>query len=352
MLHHLARLRSPRRNNQHLSSKSRKVGQDSDMGSLTWDRVDASFWTLREVEQAGSTEVQWLVQPGTGHRWLHKDTKIPSNGIEQGEDWAEVVATHVAGVLQVPCAQTTLCFRNNRRGSLSRDVVPDGSSLSEGHTLLETTQSVLDYFPHSEERKGVDPARPDVVRPGHSLLNIKSALQGYDAPLNFTGPSAMSGFDVFAGYMLFDALIANRDRHEQNWAVTIPAMMTSRPRLAPSYDHAGGLGYNLTDQRRQQLLTRQHDFDRWAAKGTAHRFEHQKPDAPTLVRHASDALSLSSPKAQRWWRETLARDCLGPVLEALQDRDVSGMSALASTFAHDMLQLNLRRLRDELNSSA
>lgn len=29
----------------------------------------------------------------------------------------------------------------------------------------------------------------------------------------------MTGFDVFVGYLLLDALVAKRDRHEQDWAV-------------------------------------------------------------------------------------------------------------------------------------
>lgn len=222
----------------------------------------------------------------------------------------------------------------------------------EGKVLLSTADGVSGYFPHTEDRKGSDPERPGVLRPGHSLTNIQTALNGFGAPPGFTGPGEMDAFDVFAGYMLLDALIANRDRHEQNWAVLIPALTTPQPRLAPSYDHAGGLGYNVTDERRQHHLRSKSALDRWASKGTAHRFEHEKGTAPTLVEHASRALGLSSHDAQQWWREIVTIDCLNPVLDALKDRDVQGMSAVASTFARDMLQLNLRRLRDELDSSA
>ena len=31
-----------------------------------------------------------------------------------------------------------------------------------------------------------------------------------------------SGVEVFAGYLLLDALIGNTDRHHENWAVMVP----------------------------------------------------------------------------------------------------------------------------------
>lgn len=110
------------------------------MGSLTWDQIDVSSWAVAEVEQEGSTPVQWLLEPGTPslkdpdppRRWLHKDTVIPANRVEQGEDWAEVVATQVAIALEVPCAATMMCLRRGRRGTLSLNVAPKGNSLWRG----------------------------------------------------------------------------------------------------------------------------------------------------------------------------------------------------------------------------
>ncbi|PKH37312.1 hypothetical protein [Nocardioides alpinus] len=64
-----------------------------------WDRADVSDWPVRRVEQVGSTENLWLLDPSTNEEWLHKDTVVPANGVEQGEDWAEVVSTRVAAEL-------------------------------------------------------------------------------------------------------------------------------------------------------------------------------------------------------------------------------------------------------------
>lgn len=311
-----------------------------------WERIDVSDWSVRRVEQAGSTRNLWLEEPGTHHGWLHKDTVIPSNGIEQGEDWSEVVSTQVAIHLGVPCAPTRACLRNGRRGSISRSITPEGHSLNEGRVVLKRAR-VPGYFPHQEGAPAIDPSRPSVKRPGHNLANIRLALDGVLAPPGFDGPAECLGFDVFAGYMILDALVANRDRHEQNWAVLTPQLLSPPERLSPTYDHASSLGYNLTDPKRKAYLADADKLEDWASNGTAYRFEHTgRP--PTLVDHAASAVAMCSSVGANWWRDRLAQLNLGPVLESLKQRSVPAMSDPAATFAHDLLALNLRRLQDAI----
>lgn len=317
------------------------------MGS-PWDRDDVSGWLVRGVEQVGSTRNLWLEEPHTGLIWLHKDTVIPENGVEQGEDWSEVVSTQVAILLGIPCATTRLCARDGRRGSLSLSIVPAGQSLWEGRVVL---QGAPGYFPHTEGEPGVDPDRPNVKRPGHSLANIRGALRDVAAPPGFEGPDALDGYDVFAGYMVLDALIANRDRHEQNWAILTPDLLLGVKRLSPSYDHASSLGYNLIPEARGRCVADHGRLAAWANRGTAYRFEHTgKP--PTLVAHAAQSVDLCTPEGANWWRERLADCTLDPVQEALRDRAIAEMSDLAARFAHDLLALNLRRLRDAIDKSS
>jgi len=310
-----------------------------------WDRVDVSAWEVWDIEQSGSSEAVWLVEPSTCHRWLHKDTKIPSNGVEQGEDCSEVVSTQVARLLGVPCAATRLCERSGRRGTLSLSVVPKGHDLWEGAVVLAT---VAGFFAQVEGAPPAeDPERPGVRRPGHSLENIKAALTGVVPPPGFVGPEALTAFDVFAGYMLLDALIANPDRHEQNWAKLTPSLQTLPEALSPSYDHASSLGHNLQDPARRRCLDDPSWLETWAARGRAVRFEHTPP-APTLVEHAVKAVSMCTTEGADWLQRQLRDLDLAPVLEALGSRSVPGMSEAAATFAHDLLNLNLRRLRDAI----
>ncbi|MGH3871963.1 MAG: hypothetical protein ACRDSR_10690 [Pseudonocardiaceae bacterium] len=91
------------------------------------------------------------------------------------------------------------------------------------------------------------------------------------------GSDQLTAVEVFAGYLVLDAWVADQDRHDQNWAVLRQAAAPGELRLASSYDHASSLGFNLLDTRREKLLASE-AVATGAARGTAHRFEHD-PDA-------------------------------------------------------------------------
>ncbi len=315
-----------------------------------WDRIDVSDWQTAQTAYIGTNRQAWLVHPETGAFWLYKSIHVPSNEVPQGEDWAEVIATQVALLLGVPCAETRLCVRSGVRGSLSLSVIPDGFGLNDGGVVLETAE-VPGYFRHTAARKACDPARPGVRRPGHTLVNIQHVLQDVTPPEGFQGPDGCMGFDVFAGFMILDALVANQDRHEENWAVLGALVKDVPDRLAPSFDHGGSLGYNLTDDKRCLLLDSDADLAVWAAKATAQRFEHVRP-AKSLVEHAVEAAELAAPRAIRWWGCQLEMLDLTPLHDVLRGGQVPGMSEVAATFVSRLLECNLGRLRDAICSSS
>ncbi len=315
-----------------------------------WDRIDVSDWQTAQTAYIGTNRQAWLVHPETGAFWLYKSIHVPSNEVPQGEDWAEVIATQVALLLGVPCAETRLCVRSGVRGSLSLSVIPDGFGLNDGGVVLETAE-VPGYFRHTAERKACDPARPGVRRPGHTLVNIQHVLQDVTPPEGFQGPDGCVGFDVFAGFMILDALVANQDRHEENWAVLGALVKDVPDRLAPSFDHGGSLGYNLTDDKRCLLLDSDAALAAWAAKATAQRFEHVRP-AKSLVEHAVEAAELAAPRAIRWWGCQLEMLDLTPLHDVLRGGQVPGMSEVAATFVSRLLECNLGRLRDAICSSS
>lgn len=314
----------------------------------TFQRVDATDWLALSVEKRGSTPSTWLQDPDDAWvRWLHKDTVIPESGNEQGEDWSEVFSTQIARELGVPVAPVRLCMRGGRRGSLSRNVRPDGSDLYEGLVVLEECPDVVGYFPHREGLPGVDPDRPGVKRPGHTLENIRHALAGAEAPPDFDGPRDLDGFDVFVGYLVLDALIANRDRHEENWAVLRPQLTGRADRLAPTYDHASSLGYNLLDPQRERMLEDTTSLGKWARGGTAYRFEHERKPM-TLVDFARVAVGLCSDSARHHWEACVAELNLGVVDDAFDHHVIPAMSEAACRFARVLLHHNHGRLQDAL----
>jgi hypothetical protein len=165
------------------------------------------------------------------------------------------------------------------------------------------------------------------------------------APPDPDVPPHVTAFDVFAGYLLLGALVANQDRHEENWAVLRPLPGQGPVTLAGSYDHGSSLGFNLTDQRRALVLGRDGVAD-WAAKGTAQRFERASEGRLTLVELASKALSLCSPAARAHGRGRVAE-----VDAAFWEQVVARVPELsdpARRFAVELLAVNHGRLRNEL----
>ncbi|MFH8250522.1 hypothetical protein ACH3VR_09185 [Microbacterium sp. B2969] len=183
------------------------------------------------------------------------------------------------------------------------------------------------------------------------MENIQVALRDVAAPIEFTGPSALDGFDVFVGYLLFDALIANQDRHEQNWAVLTPQLTDQPERLAPSYDHASSLGFNLLDGKREECLNTPAGVAGWARNGRAGRFENEgKP--LSLVDFAIGALARCRPAARRYWTDQVAGLDLSAVRRSLVANALPEMSDAASRFADALLTCNEERIRDAIAHAA
>lgn len=314
-----------------------------------WKRIDVSEWAVGDVEASGTHGGVWLHEPTTGARWFHKNTLIPENGIEQGEDWAEFVVAQVGQRLGVPCAEVRMCYRNGRRGSLSRSIVPEAGT----HGLIDGLVALVDskadgYFPHQEGKPGKDPKRPGVNRPGHTLSNIEAALTPTLPPPGFVGPATCTAFDVFTGYLILDALVANRDRHEENWGVLRGQLRSIRDRLAPSFDHASSLGYNRTDSHRGAMLEKRDGLTRFAEKGTAWRFENSgSPE--DLVTFALGAYARCTPTAQVWWLRRLEWLSLQPLVNRISREDTQ-MSDLAVRFVAALLETNLGRLKDAVRA--
>lgn len=308
-----------------------------------WRRVEVSDWAPWVSETQGTSEAQWLVCPETREHWLYKDVKIPSNGNRQGEDWAEVMGACVANLLGVPCARVQLAHRAGRDGSISLKVTPPGCRQWDAQVWLPAAPGVEGYEQHYDKKA-------ELQRPGYNLQNIKRALLDVSPP---SGPNqaALSAFDVFCGFLVLDALIANQDRHEQNWGIIEPDFGDGPMCLAPSYDHASGLGRNLTDHHRKRLLDDASALRIFAERGRAIRFEHTRSDgACSLANFAADALEMCSDAGSNHWRTRIRSLDLTPALQVLDHADETIMSDPARRFAGELLQLNLRRMRDAINA--
>jgi hypothetical protein len=296
------------------------------------------------AETIGQSPAVWLSNPAkpdaNDHHWLFKPVEIHANGERQGGDWAEKVVAEIARELQIPTAEIELAVRDGVAGSISRNVKPEFWDMWSGRLWLDADPAVGYSSALATKSKRI---RGSSV--GYDLPSISTVLNAVGPVSGFEFTKDMTGFQVFVGYLLLDALVANRDRHEDNWAVVVPAVGDFEPRMSALFDNAGSLGYQLNDDGRHRILNEDGGLARWAARGTAWRFHSPTAATPvSLVELAIQALQMSGNGADLPWLsriESLSSEALDSILDRMPE-----MSEAARIFAREIVLMNLERIRD------
>jgi HipA-like C-terminal domain len=291
--------------------------------------VDVSTWRLAGVEPTGRDPKFWLVDPEDSWLWMFKP--VASAEIKlSGEDWAEVIAAEVADLMGVPHPTARLAVRGEETGCIVRKFMAQGWELQHGSSLL--SEVVADFDPEHRDRSG------------HTLENIERVLRPLSPPPHAEIPQHMSAFGVFAGYLVFDALIANQDRHCNNWGVLRPPPDCGPDTLAPSYDHGSSLGFNVRESERVSRLVKG-SVTQWARKGWARQFERPRGAPRILLRDlARTALSRAGGVSERHWRERVAAVDRQAVDDAVSS--VPGLSDATASFVMQVILANRELIRD------
>ncbi len=297
-----------------------------------WRIEDAARWEIAGEEPQGRHRHLWLRHHDKERTWLFKRTDVQADR-PLHEDIAEKLASELAVRLGIPAARVDLAKLGEDRGCLVEDLRWSGGEDQPGQVLLGGL--IADYNPSDRERRG------------HNVDNIRRALRDFGVPPNSPTPTGFTGFDVMTGYLVFDALIANSDRHDRNWAVLIPPPGHPGPDvLCGSYDHASSFGFNLSDDQRRQRLA-DGTVAKWCGRGTARQFEHHKGQPrQSLVQLARSASMLCSSTVRGHWLDVMmsvSTDLMDELLSATPE-----LSPTTRTFTRELVMVNRGRLLDAL----
>lgn len=281
------------------------------------------------TEQLGTKPKFWF-RDEEGQRWLFKEGRPNS-----GDDWSEKIADELCKFIGLPHVDYELAVWKGRRGVVSRSFVPPGGSLVLGNVLLA---KVVTFYP---ERKFFRVSQHTVRRVFAILRNTRIKL-----PIGWSGfPGVQTATGTFVGYLMFDAWIANQDRHHENWG-----LVTTREgvrHLTPSYDHASSLGSNETDENRQDRLTtrdKRRSMERYVERALSAFYASPSSKKPLSPLAAFQEAGKLNPKAADAWLARLkivsSEDIALVFSQIPQDR----MTQVASQFAQRMLELNRQRL--------
>ncbi len=282
-------------------------------------------WVL-EPEAMGSKEKFWYRARVTQDcDWLFK---YPKEGT--GQHWAEKVAAEIASELNIRHAPVDLAVFQNRRGSVTESFAREGRNLFHGNQIL--AGFVLGFDPSGSFRHS-----------SHTLENIRTALEKSFAYEHGRDRAKLA----MAEYLVFDALIANVDRHHENWGLLRKKVDGEwQGFLAPTFDHASSLGREILEDRRE-LLLRENRVGHYVDKGRGGVFwqedDRRGPSPLELIRRAI----LKHPEEFRPAVEKITRFQRGMLESILQRVPEDWMSPLEREFTlalvcyshHELLKL-------------
>jgi hypothetical protein len=282
------------------------------------------------VEPLGTKPKFWFKRDGRSYLF-----KADNRGT--GEDWAEVITSHLCDLLQLPHVRYELAIESGGDlgsgwpGSICENMIRGAEALVLGNELLFKIDS---NYPKERRYKVVE----------HTVDAVSKAVGQLLPPRELGTSETCSALDIFVGYIMLDAWTANQDRHHENWGGILDE--GSQLLLAPSFDHGSALARNLTEEERQaRLRTRDKNYKIEAfagrARGSFYDAAGRKPLSPreTFVEFAKRA-----PAAAKMWLAKLEHLSLDDVWSILTQVPPQRMSSIGRDFTSELLLVNQRFL--------
>lgn len=175
---------------------------------------------------------------GTKEKYWTKDKKLLFKiGRENTlENCSEKIACEIAKLIGIPTAEYELA---KYRNGVEKFGVVSENFLNEKQTLMLINEVLTIATKDYQKQKRYKQKEYTL----HKALEIVTALQRIfrvrDMLYNFVG------------YLIFDCLIGNQDRHHENWGFIIG---NKSIQLAPSFDHASGVASKVSDKEAKERL--------------------------------------------------------------------------------------------------
>lgn len=176
---------------------------------------DFSNWKEYEgaSEGSGRSEKLWLINPDTEQTGLFKYKK----DVETTDHVSECIASDLATLIGIPCAQFEIGMFYGREGSISYNIKE-----RDGMTLIEGIYCIIVLHNDFDVEKLIDTKSGE----RYSVQMIEEVLSPFGL------------FEEFLPVMVFDFLIGNTDRHQSNLALIMEDKKFS---LSPLYDNSSSL---------------------------------------------------------------------------------------------------------------
>lgn len=176
-----------------------------------------------------------LIDPQTNQQVL---AKWPT--ISLGEIYAEKISSLIGNHINIPVMQAEIGMVNDDLVVLGYNFLDPGEELIEGG----------DFFDEYDRQRD-----KNNLPPNYTFQKIKEILK------------TESLLNQFIDMLLFDCLIFNTDRHQDNWGLCINK---DKARLAPAYDNSSSLGFNLSDEYLERMYNDPRRLNSFIEKAKTH----------------------------------------------------------------------------------
>ncbi|MDD2373469.1 MAG: HipA domain-containing protein [Syntrophomonadaceae bacterium] len=184
------------------------------------------------VQASGTRRKKWMENADSGEQIL---VKWPNYGL--GEVYAEKICSELGGLLNIPIMRVDIGCCKGESVILAYNFLHPGEELKEGGDFFEDYQA--------------DSGKPSLV-PRYTFQRIRTIVEPYGL------------LPDLLNMIIFDALVANSDRHQDNWGL---CFKEDQVRLAPLYDHGSSLGWNLNEDRVRKIMSNNRMFEAFINRG-------------------------------------------------------------------------------------
>lgn len=162
--------------------------------------TDISHWQVKQYLQTGGTRAKcWVVNPATGKTCFFKE----SHRNYASEFWMEIIASKVGQLLGLDMLDYNIARQNDLIGCLS-DIMTEGDlELSELMNFFVGYDPT--YNPDEKDKKNQE---------RYTLSFIQETLNYYELGHHI---------ERFIQVIVFDSIIGNQDRHQENWGFIMPS---------------------------------------------------------------------------------------------------------------------------------
>jgi hypothetical protein len=252
-----------------------------------------------------------------------------------GEDWSEKVCSELCNLLNLPHAEYDFAEWKSHKGVICPSFVPENGRLVLGNELLVTINK---RYPKEQFYKVQE----------HTLKVVLAIMKWkpLKVPIDWSGLTMIeTALDVFIGYLMLDAWIGNQDRHHENWGLIVGPDLTVH--LAPTFDHASSLGWNLPDHIREERLKtndQRKSVKQYVERARSAFFASRTSEKPMSTMVAFTEAMKLKPSAGRAWLQriqSVPKTDISAIFSAIPKNRIS---PLGMEFALKMLEVNRERL--------